>query len=195
MTPQNAGPGSGYDPEGEQRAPAQDVELAYDIMARSHFNLQKERLRSIVEKTESSPEVVRDSLNTTKSYTYSTTTVSVVNFVFIRSISARVTTDEGDYALEASSYDWWPGPPKAILGPGFFSSAGSAEMNYPIQELVGRDFRFTALFSGTQSSVTWQGHIGEQFGNFVGSPLHFWPYTIPDIHVAWGSGTIRAVVG
>ncbi|MGA5508970.1 hypothetical protein [Streptomyces umbrinus] len=167
------------------------TELAYDTMVHSQFNLQKERLRSIFEKAEKFPQVVHDSFNTTESYTYSAS-VSVVNFL-VQSLSASVLTDEGaKYVLGASSFNWWPGRPQVILGPAFFESSGFAEMNYPIQELAGRDFRYTAVFTGTQSTITWQGDMGEYFGSFVGSPLGFWPYSVPDIHVAWGSGTIHA---
>ncbi|MFE1878075.1 hypothetical protein ACFW9N_45840 [Streptomyces sp. NPDC059496] len=169
------------------------TEHAYETMVRSQFNLQKERLRSIFEKAENSPQVVHDSFNTTESYTYSAH-LDVVSFFFLESLSASVPTDEGaKYILGASSFNWWPGPPQVLLGPAFFDSNGFAEMNYPIQELVGRGFRYTAFFTGTQSTVTWQGDMGEYFGIFLGSPLGFWPPPwAPDIHVAWGSGTIHA---
>ncbi|MFE6775310.1 hypothetical protein [Streptomyces sp. NPDC057702] len=169
------------------------AEKIYATMARAQFGLHKERLRSLVERAEVTPEAVRDSLDTTDSHPYAAT-VTLGGFFVVSPVTTRLTTVEGDrYDLDGEHDDWWPGPPTVLLGPPFFSSSGSAEMNYPIQDLVGRGFRYLAFFTGAQSSVTWRGTTGEHLGVYVGSPIGFWPpYGSPDIHVAWGGGTVRA---
>ncbi|QLH23610.1 hypothetical protein [Streptomyces sp. Rer75] len=180
---------------------ATTTEELYGALARSQFNMQKERLRSIAERVADAPKAVRDSLSTTESFTYPATAgFGGFGFLFFKPnpLSARVTTDEGDkYDLEASGEDWWPGSPtQPPLTPPFgFSSRGFAEMNYPIQDLVGRNFHYVALFTGTQTSITWEGEMGEHFGIYAGSPIGYWPsFGGPDLHVAWGSGTIRAAL-
>ena len=134
---------------------AEKVRERYSELARIELELQRERLRALVESAdEPAPEGVRTTLAVDAPYKYTGVQTAFGGLFFM-----TVDTTIGAYDLSGLG---------GGLGLGASVSWGTAWLNYTIESIAGWDFRFEMQLNPAVVNVNWWGMQGEHIGSFVG---------------------------